>query len=299
MTCLIKSLRAVRFAVIGGLCALVYLVAPFDANGASRWTRPHLRFHLAGTRGFQIQVNAAHLPFHGRPDRVRVTVFKAGPNSAGGANYRIETYEAGARFTSHKLAANLGRFGRIQLQVSSSFGRRPEDRAHSRTKAGEPDCTQISESWPAHLVGQFRLISEGAVTTGHARRLRGRVERYRPLRCHGRQRGVRLVARSHAALFTAKRFSDGTTLLQAKDEEVIDRVSVERITVAIASASSGWFDASVAQCSASVAPLDSLFTGKAEYGCESGLTGDLTAHMLGEGDISLTGPRYSAHLRRF
>jgi hypothetical protein len=147
--------------------------------------------------------------------------------------------------------------------------------------------------------GAFRFRGEGGYTSVHTHRVHGQELRASPLRCRGHDHGIELKARSGSTRFAAFQDNDyGVTVLSAATRERSGRVEIAREASRLVAPDAGEFTFSSGLTSAHVGPGGALFAGSADYASPSTWTGSLAVSFPGEEDVRLTGPGFTATLRR-
>ncbi len=268
------------------------------------------RFEIEAQHGYEISVI-------GEGDLVAVEVTRPAPGKSRlkrllGIDRAPTAYVARGTVTPRRIAAKLGKFGRIDVRFRPS-GRVARSKPRRRCRGADRFTSRLGV-----FVGGIRFSGEKHYVAVRAHRAKGRIRTPLRLRCGGpsfrpqarlRARPVREhptftptslavswrhgVAATEMIVFRARR----ATLFLASSEKSLGRMAVIRYGVAIAP--SRLFEIDDALTSATITPPPP-FHGKGVYSAAAdgttSWTGALSVSFAGAPRTPLTGPQFKAEL---
>jgi hypothetical protein len=284
-----------RLAIIGGgtgMLAACLVFVPVALAG-----RTHLNsFHLRGTNGYRIKVEASqspgsvipgHRPFqlNRHKGAVTVTVTKGHASSA---------YSVPATVTRTRIRARLRGFGRIRVKFNLGV------RAKGPAKRGGI-CSESEVIKLGSFRGRIRFRGEHGYTQAKRHSAPGGIG-YHQRHCSGTPGEppielTELVARSETTRFLALGSGGHGRLFQASERVKLGRVLINRSAVHFTRDPSEFsFDPGLT--TAHVEPLGSAFSGSADFAAPSQWTGSLAVSFPGAPNAPLTGPDFTAKLKK-
>jgi hypothetical protein len=252
----------------------------------------HLTFHLRGSNGYRISVDASpsarsvipgghDAPAKKHRGAVTMTVRKHGATSS---------YSVAAKVAKRRIKARFPGFGGISMRFH------PQGFRAGPAQAGV--CNILELTNPGTYRGTIRFRGEHGYTSVRARKARGGVG-FRDTQCFKDQKdhGTELIARAGSTGFVAVHDDKFLfTALLARARERRRHVLINRLASRLVDPSAFTFDAGLN--SAHVAPTGP-FSGSADFAAPSQWTGTLSVSFPGEPNVSLTGPEFTAMLKAY
>jgi hypothetical protein len=285
-------------AILGMRATVVALMGALACVPLASAHQTHLlTFHLHGTNGYRIRVDASgapgsvipgYKPFHLNQDKGAVTVTVAkGPVSA--------AYSVPAIVTRTRIKARLRGFGRIAAKFHPRVFR-----SKGSPKRGVV-CSDLQVTTDGGFRGHIRFRGEHGYTKVKRHSAPGGIG-YQDSGCQDVPGGpaiqlTELVAKSETIRFVALGdVADNATGFLGSERVKNGRVLINRQILRFTRGSTEFsFDQGLT--AAHVGPRGPLFSGSADFAAPNTWAGDLAASFPGKPNVPLTGPEFTAKLK--